>query len=227
MTDHACELGPIYHDFSWLGLKTTQIEGIYAANQQAKAPVIAAYILLALARLRCRSYRRISFSELFCADGFYTLFAARFGAHESVGYDNDRDGHLETAFKVRDLLKLNNASFIKTNVEDIPSDLRYSIVANVGGLYHVNNPSKLLDFSYAMATDFLIVQNVVSLATSNPHYFAKPAPGLNWGNRFSRESFDAFIRSKDWNIIESDFNILDANPRLEDKGSVYYLIQKH
>jgi hypothetical protein len=50
----AADLGPSYHDFSWLGLPTTQIEGIYAPNQRAKAPVIAAYILLAFARLRCR-----------------------------------------------------------------------------------------------------------------------------------------------------------------------------
>lgn len=42
MTLSDSELGPIYHDFSWLGLKTRQIEGIYAANQHAKAPVIAA-----------------------------------------------------------------------------------------------------------------------------------------------------------------------------------------
>lgn len=47
------DIGPTYHDFSWLGLPTRQIEGIYAPNQRAKAPVIAAYILLAFARLRC------------------------------------------------------------------------------------------------------------------------------------------------------------------------------
>lgn len=227
MTLSDSELGPIYHDFSWLGLKTRQIEGIYAANQHAKAPVIAAYILLAIAKLRCRGCREISFAELFCADGFYAMLAAHFGAQSSTGYDNDRDGHLGTAIRIRDQLKLWNVRFCKTNVEAIPIDARYSIVANVGGLYHVDDPVAVLHRSYAMATDFLIIQNVVSLARNDADYFAQPAPGLDWGNRFSRQSFDALIQATGWTVVESAFNELEGNPRNEDRGSVYYLVEKH
>lgn len=219
-------LGPTYHDFSWLGLPTEQIPGIYAPNQRAKAPVLTAYILLALARLQCRGRDAISFAELFCADGFYAMFAARFGAARAVGFDNDREGHLATAMAVRDRLGLHQVDFRRTNIEDIDPSQRFDIVANVGGLYHVDDPDEVLEQSYAMADAYLIVQNVVSLAAEGADYFERPAPGLTWGNRFSRASFDALVRGKGWRIVDSCFNTLAANPRLEDRGSLYYLIEK-
>ena len=99
------ELEPTYHDFSWLGLPTRQIEGIYAPNQAVKAPVITAYILLALARLKARGVAPISFAELFCADGFYAMFAARFGGFFSAilgAMQNWNDNALSRMPGVRD-----------------------------------------------------------------------------------------------------------------------------
>jgi predicted RNA methylase len=217
---------PTYHDFSWLGLKTAQIPGIYGPNQKAKAPVLAAYILTAFARLKCDSDGPITFAELFCADGFYAMFAAHFGASRAIGFDNDRDGHLAAAARIRDLLRLEQVSFVKTDIEAIDPAERFSVVANVGGLYHVEDPVAVLKKSYEMATDFLIVQSVVSMASTAPDYFAKPAPGLTWGNRFSRESFDKMMAETGWKVVDRAFNLLVANERLEDRGSVYYLIDK-
>lgn len=219
-------MNPTYHDFSWLGLPTPQIDGIYGPNQQAKAPVIAAYILLAFARLHCRGVKPVSFAEMFCADGFYAMFAAKFGAARAVGYDNDRDGHLASANAIRDALGLTQVSFTRCDVEAIPAEARYSVVANVGGLYHVDDPIAVLRRSYDMAEHYLIVQNVVSLAHDDPGYFERPAPGLTWGNRYSRSGFDALVRKQGWTIVDSAFNELTANPRIEDRGSVYYLIEK-
>ncbi len=218
--------GPLYHDFAWLGLPTEQLPGIYAQNQQAKAPVIAAYMLTACARLRCRGQTAWSFAELFCADGFYALLAAHFGAATSTGYDDDREGHLAHAEQMRDLLGLEQTSFHRTRIEDISPGARADVVANVGGLYHVDDPERVLNQSYEMANHYLIVQTVVSLAREELDYFERPAPGLNWGNRFSRASFDRMIRGRGWRIVDALFNTLDGNPRLEDRGSAYYLIEK-
>lgn len=77
-----------------------------------------------------------------------------------------------------------------------------------------------------MANHYLIVQSVVSLANKNRNYFETPAPGWDWGCRYNRVSFDRMIRSKGYNIIDSHFNELQGNDRLEDKGSIYYLIKK-
>src|SRR5690606_29398637 len=106
MNERRSPPGPLYHDFAWLGMPTRQLPGIYARNQQVKAPVLAAYVLTAFARLRCRGHGAISFAELFCADGFYALLAAHFGAARSIGYDDDREGHLANAERMRDLLGL-------------------------------------------------------------------------------------------------------------------------
>ena len=80
--------------------------------------------------------------------------------------------------------------------------------------------------SYTMAKRYLIVQSVVNLATDNENYFESPAPGWTWGNRFSRKSFDKMIKELGYNVIDCHFNELEGNDRLEDRGSVYYLIQK-
>lgn len=222
----AADLGPGYHDFSWLGLPTTQIEGIYAPNQRAKAPVIAAYILLAFARLRCRGIDAISFAELFCADGFYAMLAGRFGAQSSVGFDDDRDGHLSAGERIREALGLHNVSFEKADVTALDPARRFSVVANIGGLYHVDDPVAVLENSYAMAEHFLIVQTVVSMARTEPDYFERPAPGWSWGNRFSRAAFDRLVDARGWTVVERCFNVLEGNERPEDRGSVYYLIEK-
>lgn len=216
---------PGYHDFSWLGLPTPQIPGIFKPNQDAKAPVLCAYILLALARVRNQGVSDASFAELFCADGFYAMFAARFGAASATGYDNDRDGHFASALRMKDRLGLANVDFVRSAVEDV-RDVSFDIVANVGGLYHVDDPLKVLSASWRMARRFLIVQNVVSLASDDPAYFVRPAPGLSWGNRFSRSSFDRAVAGLGGRVVLQDFNTLDANPRIEDRGSVYYLIEK-
>jgi hypothetical protein len=219
-------IGTLYHDFSVLGFPTKQMAGIYQANQTVKAPVITYYILRALSTLRRRRMESISFAELFCADGFYAMFARHFGATRAVGYDNDRDGYLASADKVKTALGLGDVEFVKTEIAAIPRETRFSIVANVGGLYHVENPVEILDQSYEMADHFLIVQTVVSLANDDPDYFESPAPGWPWGNRFSRSSFDRLISAREWNVCDHTSNILTGNDRPEDRGSVYYLIAK-
>ena len=226
MNERRSPPGPLYHDFAWLGMPTRQLPGIYARNQQVKAPVLAAYVLTAFARLRCRGHGAISFAELFCAYGFYALLAAHFGAARSIGYDDDREGHLANAERMRDLLGLHQTTFRRTAVEAIAPGERADVVANVGGLYHVDDPEAVLDRSYEMANHYLIVQTVISLARDEPDYFERPAPGLSWGNRYSRASFDRMIRSRGWRIADTLFNTLDGNPRPEDRGSLYYLIEK-
>lgn len=216
--------GPFYHDFHRLGLTCQQLPGIFAPNQRAKEPILTAYILWAVAKLRNRGITSIRFAELFCADAYYTMFARRFGADYACGFDNDRDGFMEQAETVRRLLGLDDVELHRMGIEDIPDSWRYSIVANVGGLYHVANPVEVLLRSARMAEHYLIVQSVVSLANDDPAYFETPAPGWTWGSRFSRQSFEKMVRDQGLKVVDSDFNILTGNDRLEDRGSVYYLI---
>lgn len=221
--DVVAALGPIYHDFSLLGLPTHQIPGIFAPNQRAKAPIIVACIARAIAALRARSESEISLLEMFCADAYYAMVAKAFGADRVVAIDDNRDGYLETAFRVRDALGLEIELRCQA-VERLDPAERFSIVVNAGGLYHVDDPETVLDTSRKIATDYLIVQNVVSLANDDPAYFEAPAPGLPRGNRYSRASFERAIAQRGWSVIDVVVTELPGNSRSEDRGSVTFLI---
>ncbi len=214
-----------YHDYAFFGVPSHH-DGSHERNQVAKGPVIRAYIQWAIAKTRLTVETPVSFAELFCADGYYTMVARRLGATTAVGYDNGRDPHFVSAAQIAERLELDHVSFVLADVQDPQGIETADIVANVGGLYHVANPLEILQQSYEMANKFLIVQSAVSLATTDPDYFETPAPGWDWGCRMSRQSFDKAIRGFGWNILDSHFNILEGNERPEDRGSVYYLIAK-
>jgi hypothetical protein len=220
------DMGPLYHSYRIFGMRNEQLPGIFGPNQACKEPILLAYIQFAIAK--CRTWRstQVSFAELFCADGYYAMAARHFGATDALGIDNDRDGYFGRSQELAGVLGIDRIAFLNMDVNDIPSLSPVDIVANVGGLYHVSNPEEILRKSYAMANHFLIVQTVVSLTTEAPLYRASPAPGWNWGCRFSRRSFDALIRSTGWTVVDRHFNELEGNDRLEDRGSVYYLIRK-
>lgn len=218
--------GPLYHSYRLLGAVNEQLPGIYPPNQRCKEPILVAYIQWAIAKCRSSLGTPVSFAELFCADGYYAMIARHLGATSSMGIDNDRDGHIGNANAVAAALGLDDVQFLKMDVAAMDSLPPVDIVANVGGLYHVDDPLDILERSYRLARRYLIVQTVVSLARHDADYFEKPAPGWTWGNRFSRESFDAAIDATGWDIVDRHFNELEGNERPEDRGSVYYLIRK-
>lgn len=219
-------LGPLYHSYRLFGVKNQQLPGAFHANQACKEPIILSYILLALAKCKASIDMPVTFVELFCADGYYAMAARHLGASTAIGIDNNREGHFTVANKIAERLEINNCAFIEMDVNDVETMTPHDIVANIGGLYHVENPEEILDKSYSLARKFLIVQTVVSLAVEAEDYYESPAPNWTWGNRYSRHSFKRLIESKGWNIIDSHFNILEGNERPEDRGSVYFLIQK-
>lgn len=220
-------LDGLYHEYSFFGINNKQAEGNFVLNQKAKSPTITAYIALAIAKAK-ELKDDISFVELFCADAYYAMVASRLGVSTVAGIDNNRDGYADAdkAYAIARELNVTNFTFVDVDVNKIDTKEKYDIVANIGGLYHVSNPEEVLEKSYAIARHFLIVQTVVSLANKKKDYFESPAPGWHWGCRYNPESFDRMIKSKNYKIIENHFNTLEGNERLEDRGSVYYLIEK-
>lgn len=212
------DLGELYHDYSFFGLKNKQLSGSFKVNQERKAPILIAYIAYARAKTK-----KPSFTELFCADGYYSMVAAHLGCNPVMGIDSNKDGYSGKAPLIAEKLGL-DVQF-KTEVITPQSKFESDIVLNAGGLYHVDEPEKILELSYRMARKYLIVQSVVSLATKDPDYFESPAPGWGWGSRHSRQSFDKMIRSHCPNVVDSHFNEL-ATSSETSRGSVYYLIKK-
>lgn len=221
------ELGPLYHKYTFFGVDNEQLEGIFAGNQKAKTPILTSYVAWAIAKCKAES-DKVSFAELFCADGYYAMVASRLGVEKSVGYDNDIDPHhfFQKAPGIAEGLGLKNVEFIEADMNKLSKLPKYDIVANVGGLYHVENPEAVLKASYKMAKKYLIVQTVVSLENKKKDYFVTPAPGWTWGSRYSRQSFDALIKKLGYKVKDFHFNELLGNGELSNRGSVYYLIEK-
>jgi len=221
------ELGPLYHNYLFFNVHNQQIPGSYAPNQIAKSQIITAYIAYALADSK-KSSKSVSFAELFCADGYYAMIARSLGCAPCYGIDNNRDFHFTYAPLIAEKLGLSQIHFINRDIESALTENTWDIVANVGGLYHTEDPVRILQASYNAAHRYLIVQTVVSLANTSSDYFESPAPGWTWGSRHSRTSFDAIIRGLFGDqIVLQHFNELIGNSRLEDRGNVCYLIKKH
>jgi hypothetical protein len=219
------DLGPLYHSYRLFGIANRQLEQ-FRVNQLCKESILLGYIMLAIGKARRHCTERPSFAELFCADGYFTMAASYFGAAPAVGIDSNRDGWSDHAPEVARRLGLESVSFQWRDVASITETNAYDIVANIGGLYHVSNPIDVLRMSYALTRHFLIVQSVVSMQTNDDAYFVSPAPGWQHGCRFSAPSFMKMIASQGYRILDAHFNQLEGNPRFEDRGSVYVLIEK-
>lgn len=219
------DLGPLYHSYRLFGVQNAQIPN-FVANQQCKEPIILGYMLLAMAKVRRKLGTPVSFAELFCADGYFTMLADFLGMRPAVGFDNNRDNWSANAAEVARRLGLTATSFETRDVMEIDEVGTYDIVANIGGLYHVSRPIDVLRKSYDMARRYLIVQSVVSMATNDPQYFESPAPGWKHGSRYSAQSLLTVVHSLGWRIVDAHFNELEGNARPEDRGSLYFLIEK-
>ena len=204
--------------------RSRQLPGIFAANQAAKAPILRAYIQLAIAK--SKPHGPVSFTELFCADGYYTMVARHFGADRAVGIDNDRDGHLRNAANIANRLGLTEVRFIQADVTNMTNFEPTDIVANLGGLYHVSDPRKVLTDSWNLARRFLIAQTVYSLEKTDADYLQVPAPKWDWGCRFSLAWLQSRIADLGGKVIDQHTNELTANPNPQDRGSAYFLVEK-
>jgi hypothetical protein len=219
------DLGPLYHSYRLFGVENQQIEN-FRVNQRCKESIILGYILAALGKARHRCDDAPSFAELFCADGYFTMCAAYFGANPAVGFDNNRDGWSPNGPEIARRLGLNNVSFQWGDVNELTGANMYDVVANIGGLYHVSDPVSVLRKSYDLARRYLVVQTVVTMTNNDPNYFVQPAPGWQHGNRYSAQSFANMVVAQGYRIIDVTFNQLEGNERAEDRGSVYMLIEK-
>lgn len=222
------DLGALYHDYSVFGYENIQLRGIFKNNQLAKAPIITAYIQYAIAKSKLNINTTVSFAELFCADGYYAMLARHLGATHALGIDNGSSNFFDKSQLIAERIGITGVDFILKDVNDLESLNKVDIVANVGGLYHINNPREIIVKSYQLANKYLIIQTVVSLANDDEDYFEIPAPGWTWGNRMNKKSFHNMIVNLGYEIIDHHFNELEGNDRIEDRGSVYYLVKvKH
>lgn len=208
-----------YHDFTPLGLPTPQRWGMFAPNQCAKQEPLCRLVAEAL-RMAGDRVDAPAVLELFCADGFYSIYAVQHGAGSAHGIDTDAV-EIDKARLAAKLLGVANATFAVADV--LTSDARAAVGICAGGLYHLTDPEALLVRLRRQIDHVLVVQTVFHLARPEPDYFETPAPGLTWGSRFSYEYLLAMVERSGWRIVSAERNELTGNDRPEDRGSAYLL----
>lgn len=163
--------------------------------------------------------------ELFCADGFYSCRIKFLSPQAKVtGVDLNGD-HVRRAETMAGCLGLDNVDFVK---EDVTAFLQsssepYDFVLCAGGLYHVNDPKRLLLQIGKMARGYIVLQSVVTLDTEDPNYFLQPAPGWQHGCRFTHAWLRERLHEIGWRLVDEARAELPGNRRLRDRGSSFFL----
>jgi predicted RNA methylase len=209
-----------YHDFACFGIKTVQEPGIWKKNQACKEGPLFSMIEEAVKSVKQRS-ESVKGVELFCADGFYGLYAVQKGAEHVHGMDLDEKNLKKATLIAKMLGYAKKTNFEKRDVYTLSGSYDLGICA--GGLYHISDPAALLKLLKAHVHGPLVIQTVYSLAKTSPDYFETPAPGWTWGCRFSYDHLKKMIRDAGWKIIREEKNELLGNTRPEDRGSAYFL----
>ncbi len=219
-------LGPFYHDWWEFGLSVKQKEGIFKTNQESKEHLIRGYLELAIAKSRKNLSYHPSILETFCADGYYSFWAKRYGAGKIFGIDLDEE-EIERANLINQLLGYNDMKFDIMDVNKINKlNKKFDVVLCTGGLYHVSNPKDILTKCHERSKKYLVVQTVITLTTEKEDYFKEPAPGWTWGCRITYKGLIKMLQDTGWDIVDITRNELEGNERLEDRGSVYALCSK-
>lgn len=208
-----------YHDFTVLGLPTPQRWGMFPANQAAKQEPLFRMVDEALQAVRQEAVDP-TVLELFCADGFYAIYAAQQGASRALGIDTD-PREIDKALVAARLLGVRNVDFRVGDV--LTSADRAAIGICAGGLYHLSDPAALLAKLREQISHVLVIQTVFHIGRTEPDYFESPAPGQTWGSRFSWARLLDMTAQSGWQVVRSDRNELTGNDRPEDRGSAYLL----
>jgi SAM-dependent methyltransferase len=210
---------PWYHDFADLGLPTPQRPGAFPLNQAAKQAPLLRLVDEALATARTGAAPP-TVLDLFCGDGFYSIYAAQQGASHVVGIDLD-DTEIAKARLVTRLLGLTN---VQLRVEDVlSSEARATVGICAGGLYHVSDPAAVLARLATRIERVLVIQTVFHMGRTESDYLETPAPGWTWGCRFSWEHLLEMTERSGWRVVHAERNELLGNVSPEHRGSAYLL----
>lgn len=209
-----------YHDFSPLGFKTPQRPGIGLANQVSKQPILFPMIEKALQLCR-QAKNNLRGLELFCADGFFGIYAAQQGAQSVRGVDLNGMELARARLASKILGQDGRTRFEREDVHQLQGEYDFCICA--GGLYHLSDPVQLVRSLTQRIHGPLVIQTVVSHAHTEPDYFVTPCPNHNAGSRFSYHWLLRMVKQAGWVIVEATQNELKGNRRARDRGSAYLL----
>ncbi len=193
----------------------------HVLNQRAKEAILRPWLERAVAELGGNA----SCLELFCADGYYSSALCRLGEGvRALGVDRG-EREIDQARAAARALGCERARFERAEAVSWveASDRSFDLVLCAGGLYHLDDPRRLLAALPRITRSFLVIQTVVTLETERADHFEAPAPGWRHGCRFTEAGLHRWLEELGWRVLEHHRGELPANRRLCDRGSSYVL----
>ena len=215
-----------YHDFELLGVRTIQFDDpSYRLSQLQKEKIILGWIDKYIKNRDDKS--SMKGVELFCADAYYSFHAINAGVGKMTAIDladesgEKRVGILEQAKIIGKILDIgkDRLDIKKSDVLLFDEQCHFAFV--FGGLYHIEDPIKLLSNLRSSVSQLVFIQTIVSLENESQDYFESPAPGWDWGSRFSASWLIRNIELLGFKIIESNLQIAEYNHAQRDRGSLF------
>ena len=219
-----------YHDFTSLGIRTKQFDDpSYQLSQIQKDGIILNWINKYIRTSESTPFKKGV--ELFCADAYYSFHAINAGVDKMLALDlaedsgEQRIGILEQAEIIRKVLAISKDKVDIRQHDAMRFNEKCDFAFVFGGLYHVEDPLKLLTNLRTNIGQLIFIQTIVSLENESVNYFESPAPGWNWGSRFSASWPIRNLELLGYRIVESKLEIADYNFALRDRGSLFLVCE--
>jgi hypothetical protein len=219
-----------YHDFNLLGIKTQQFDDpSYKLSQLQKEKIIIGWIDTYIKNQDHKNSMRGV--EFFCADAYYSFHALNAGVGKMVAIDlagesgEKRFGILNQAKIISKILGISERTLEIRKFDVMEFEEKCDFAFVLGGLYHIEDPLKLLSNLRSSVVQYIFIQTIVSLENESPDYFESPAPGWDWGSRFSASWLINNIEKLGFKIIESNLETAEYNFAQRDRGSLFLVCQ--
>jgi SAM-dependent methyltransferase len=111
-------------------------------------------------RLLGKDLDRSTFVDLACNHGYFSLEMAYFGAKQAVGVDL-RPENVAKADFLKGYFNIANAVFRQQDIYDLDPREQFDVVYNLGVLYHITDPYRLMQLTYDLCRRFAVVDSIM------------------------------------------------------------------
>lgn len=114
----------------------------------------------AIRRLLGEQLRDTTFIDFACNHGYFTLELAHAGARKATGLDLRAENVAKAEF-LKSHFDIPNAEFRQGDIYDLDASQQVDVVLNLGVLYHITDPYKLVQLSYDACRRFAVIDTIM------------------------------------------------------------------
>lgn len=142
--------------------------GIQLRNGLATAPPLAVERMVYRSHLITGTVRRLlgddlrnsTFIDFACNHGYFSLEMAFHGAKQVTGVDLRQENVAKANF-LKDYFGIQNAVFLQKDIYDLDTSSPFDVVFNLGVLYHITDPFRLMKLTYDACKRFAVVDSIM------------------------------------------------------------------